>query len=111
MSPNKPLVDAITDLLLQTEQAHLAYQQLNGPTEWPQWYAIHMADTLGEEYTQQEILAALLSAAEAHGEHEKETGEPDADWAHWYAEHMAKQLKRPWYQRAAKSLGESDWEE
>jgi hypothetical protein len=24
----------------------------------------------------------------AHGEHEKRTGQPDADWPDWYAEYM-----------------------
>ena len=36
-----------------------------------------------------ELAAALRRAAAAHGEHEKWTGEHDADWPDWYAEYMA----------------------
>src|SRR5829696_8793335 len=36
-----------------------------------------------------ELAAALRRAAAAHGEHEKRTGEHDADWPDWYAEYMA----------------------
>ena len=32
--------------------------------------------------------AALRRAAAAHGEHEKRTGQPDADWPDWYADYM-----------------------
>lgn len=32
---------------------------------------------------------ALRRAAAAHGEHEKETGEEDAEWPVWYAQYMA----------------------
>ena len=35
-----------------------------------------------------ELAAALRRAAAAHGEHEKRTGQHDADWPHWYAEYM-----------------------
>ena len=33
--------------------------------------------------------AALRRTAAAHGEHEKRTGQHDADWPGWYAEYMA----------------------
>ena len=36
-----------------------------------------------------ELAAALRRAAAAHGEHEKRTGQHDADWPGWYAEYMA----------------------
>ena len=36
-----------------------------------------------------ELAAALRRAAAAHGEHEKRTGQHDADWPDWYAEYMA----------------------
>ena len=32
---------------------------------------------------------ALRRAAAAHGEHEKEIGEEDAEWPVWYAQYMA----------------------
>jgi hypothetical protein len=38
------------------------------------------------------LLAALKSAAAAHGVHEKELGRPDPDWPQWYAEHMTRTL-------------------
>jgi catechol 2,3-dioxygenase-like lactoylglutathione lyase family enzyme len=36
-----------------------------------------------------ELEQALREAAAAHGEHEKETGEYDAEWPVWYARYMA----------------------
>jgi catechol 2,3-dioxygenase-like lactoylglutathione lyase family enzyme len=44
-----------------------------------------------------ELATALRRAASAHGEHEKRTGQHDANWADWYAdyivrEHAGKQL-------------------
>lgn len=45
-----------------------------------------------------ELLVDLLKrAAEAHGEHEKETGQPDPDWPAWYAEHMTRLLRERGY--------------
>jgi len=35
-----------------------------------------------------ELAAALRRAAAAHGEHEKRTGQPDANWPDWYAEYI-----------------------
>ena len=35
-----------------------------------------------------ELAAALHRAEAAHGEHEKRTGQRDADWPNWYAEYM-----------------------
>ena len=35
-----------------------------------------------------ELAAALRRAEAAHGEHEKRTGQRDADWPDWYAEYM-----------------------
>lgn len=102
MSTDPAFVDLLTDLLKRAEVAHLAYQEQNGPVpDWPQFYAAHMAQSIGEQYREEDILAALLSAASAHGIHEKETGEHDAEWAHWYAEHMAARLSRDWYVQAA----------
>ena len=34
---------------------------------------------------------ALRRAAAAHGEHEKEIGQEDADWPSWYAEYMVRE--------------------
>ena len=35
-----------------------------------------------------DLAGALRRAAAAHGEHEKRTGEEDADWPDWYARYM-----------------------
>ena len=37
-----------------------------------------------------ELAAALRRAAAAHGEHEKRTGQHDADWPDWYAEYIVR---------------------
>ena len=36
-----------------------------------------------------DLAGALRRAEAAHGEHEKRTGEPDANWPDWYARYMA----------------------
>jgi catechol 2,3-dioxygenase-like lactoylglutathione lyase family enzyme len=38
-----------------------------------------------------ELAAALRRAAAAHGEHEKRTGQQDANWADWYAEYIVRE--------------------
>lgn len=38
-----------------------------------------------------ELSAALRRAEAAHGEHEKRTGERDADWAGWYADFIVRE--------------------
>ena len=38
-----------------------------------------------------ELAAALRRAAAAHGEHEKRTGEHDADWPDWYADYVVRE--------------------
>jgi predicted enzyme related to lactoylglutathione lyase len=35
-----------------------------------------------------DLAAAMVRAATAHGEHEKRTGQADADWPDWYAAYM-----------------------
>ena len=36
-----------------------------------------------------DLAAAMRRAEAAHGEHEKRTGQRDANWSGWYAEYMA----------------------
>jgi hypothetical protein len=36
-----------------------------------------------------DLASALRRAEAAHGEHEKRTGQHDANWPDWYAEYMA----------------------
>lgn len=38
-----------------------------------------------------ELASALRRAEAAHGEHEKRTGQRDADWPSWYAEYMVRE--------------------
>jgi hypothetical protein len=38
-----------------------------------------------------ERATALGRAAAAHGEHEKRTGQHDANWPHWYAEYIVRE--------------------
>ena len=38
-----------------------------------------------------ELAGALRRAEAAHGEHEKRTGQRDADWPDWYAEHIVRE--------------------
>lgn len=38
-----------------------------------------------------DMASALRRAATAHGEHEKRTGEADANWPDWYAEYMLRE--------------------
>jgi catechol 2,3-dioxygenase-like lactoylglutathione lyase family enzyme len=38
-----------------------------------------------------DLAAALRRAEAAHGEHEKRTGQHDANWADWYAEYMVRE--------------------
>jgi catechol 2,3-dioxygenase-like lactoylglutathione lyase family enzyme len=38
-----------------------------------------------------ELASALRRAEAAHGEHEKRTGQRDADWPTWYAEHVVRE--------------------
>jgi len=96
---DQAFVDLLADLLRKAETAHLAYEQEHGPTEWPQWYAKHLTQALGEEnYREEDVLTALLSAASAHGIHEAQSGGArDENWAQWYAEHMAYRLSAQWY--------------
>jgi len=38
-----------------------------------------------------ELASALRRAAAAHGEHEKRTGQQDANWPDWYAEYIVRE--------------------
>jgi predicted enzyme related to lactoylglutathione lyase len=38
--------------------------------------------------SQSDLASALRRAADAHGAHEKETGQRDTDWAAWYAQYL-----------------------
>ena len=49
-------------------------------------------DTDGTTFTSSTELASALRRAEAaHGEHEKRTGQRDADWPSWYAEYIVRE--------------------
>jgi catechol 2,3-dioxygenase-like lactoylglutathione lyase family enzyme len=38
-----------------------------------------------------DLAQAMIRAARAHGQHEKEIGKPDANWPDWYAEYMMRE--------------------
>jgi hypothetical protein len=38
-----------------------------------------------------DLASALRRAETAHGEHEKRTGQRDADWPNWYAQYMVQE--------------------
>jgi hypothetical protein len=42
-----------------------------------------------------DLAQALRRAEEAHGEHEKELGHPDADWPDWYAQYLEREQAGP----------------
>jgi catechol 2,3-dioxygenase-like lactoylglutathione lyase family enzyme len=49
-------------------------------------------DADGTTFTSPTELASALRRAEAaHGEHEKRTGQPDANWPNWYAEYIVRE--------------------
>ena len=49
-------------------------------------------DADGTTFTSSTELASALRRAEAaHGEHEKRTGQRDADWPNWYAEYIVRE--------------------
>jgi catechol 2,3-dioxygenase-like lactoylglutathione lyase family enzyme len=50
---------------------------------------VDAADTTFTSST--ELAGALRRAAAAHGEHEKRTGQHDANWPDWYAEYMVRE--------------------
>ena len=46
----------------------------------------------GRTYASARDLAqAMIRAAKAHGQHEKETGQADPNWPDWYAEYMVRE--------------------
>jgi hypothetical protein len=47
--------------------------------------------TRGRRRDDVRLAAALRRAAAAHGEHEKRTGQHDANWPDWYAEYIAQE--------------------
>jgi hypothetical protein len=56
-----------------------------------------MTETLNQTKTNDVMLDLLVRAAAAHGEHEKETGEADAQWPVWYTQHMVQAMAAQGY--------------
>jgi hypothetical protein len=46
------------------------------------------SSTLTSFTSAEDLASAMRRAAEAHHEHEKRTGEADADWPAWYARYI-----------------------
>ena len=85
---------AITALLLETEQAHGAYEstELNGvyDAEWPRWYAAHavdhgLAQFLGGPVTVDEVADEL---AAAYAEFDATEPKPAEGWATFVARRL-----------------------
>ncbi len=84
----------VTALLLETEQAHGAYEstELNGvyDAEWPRWYAAHaidlgLGDLLGRDVVVDEVAADL---AAAYAEFDATDPEPAEGWAAFVARRL-----------------------
>jgi hypothetical protein len=86
-----PGIDAVTALLVETEQAHGAFEaaELNGvyDQEWARWYAAYAVEhgigaLVGHPVTTDE-LALFLSSS--HAEFEQTDPTPSEPWAAWTA--------------------------
>lgn len=42
-----------------------------------------------------DLARALRRAADAHGQHEQQTGRPDPDWPYWYAHYLEQEQAGP----------------
>ncbi|MEV0624136.1 VOC family protein [Nonomuraea sp. NPDC050404] len=75
-----------------TYRSRATFKDPDGNTWWLQEITSRLPGRVGPgpaAYTSVSELAGALRRAEAaHGEHEKRTGEPDADWPTWYATYM-----------------------
>jgi hypothetical protein len=97
MSPDT-LANILERALAEAEQAHHAFEQANGPTDWPPFYAARLHGELAPDFTLEQVTTALIDAATAHGEYEAaHGGTRDEAWPRWYSEHMAGALSREWY--------------
>lgn len=47
------------------------------------------------------VLRLLRETADAHGRHEEETGEADAEWPEWYATYFTERLHAEGYALSA----------
>jgi hypothetical protein len=56
-----------------------------------------MGDSKTEPDTTELLRDLLKRTEQAHGVHEKELGQRDADWPQWYAEYMARTLRDAGY--------------
>ena len=90
--------EAISALLVQTEEAHGAYEraELKGvyDEEWPQWYAAYAVDNglgalLGHEVTTEDLAAFLASD---YAEFQKAEPTPTEPWASHAARRIVTEL-------------------
>jgi hypothetical protein len=44
-----------------------------------------------------DLARALRRAADAHAQHEEQTGHPDPDWPYWYAHYLEPEQAGPWH--------------
>jgi hypothetical protein len=91
-------IQAINDLLVQTQEAHAAFEstELNGvyDTEWPSWYATYAVDhgfgaLVGRDVTVDELAGLLTSGQAAF---EATVPRPSESWAAFTARRLAEAL-------------------
>jgi hypothetical protein len=87
--------DALSALLVETEQAHGKYEaaELNGvyDQEWPRWYAAYavehgIGDLIGHPVTADEMAQVFVSK---NAEFEQTTPKPTEPWADFVARRLA----------------------
>jgi hypothetical protein len=81
-----------------TRRSYASYATFSDPdgNEWLlQEVTVRLPGRVDADHTtftsSTELATALRRAAAAHGEHEKRTGQRDADWPNWYAEYIVRE--------------------
>jgi len=91
-------IEAITTLLVQSEEAHGVYErsELDGvyDQDWPRWYAAYAVEhgigaLLGHDVTVDELAAFLASSSAEFQQSEPKSAEP---WATYTAGRIAAEL-------------------
>ena len=91
-------IEALNALLVETQQAHGAYEaaELNGvyDQDWPRWYAAYAVEhgisaVAGRDITADELAAFLASR---YGEFQQTDPTPAEPWAAYTARRIAEEL-------------------
>ncbi|CAN5694726.1 hypothetical protein BH24GEM1_BH24GEM1_10420 [soil metagenome] len=92
LSPNVRLSGPAPDH--QTDGSYLSFSDPDGNRWLVQEITTRLPGRVAGDTTYasaSDLEQALRRAAAAHGEHEKRTGEHDANWPVWYAEYMVRE--------------------